>query len=334
VRGADGTPVQEPGIARALSLEESVIRGALERVAFGTHERQRLQPDRPEAAADIARGELLEVFEPLLPETVNPGVLLHYLDTRAGLIIGRRQGVYAFPHRSFQEYLAACHLANIERKFGTRLRDLVWQDPAWWWEVFLLGVGKKRQGGLGDAVNVVNTLVPQGAAEADAPTWTHWKAATLAGVALLELKLPEKASGQPHFQAVLDRLQGWLRRLVETGELAPRERLTAGDVLGRLGDPRNGVASRPGKKTAGLVPDIDWVEVPAGPFTLGSAPDDPDAFDDEKPAHVLDLPAFYIGRYPVTNTLRGGPRLRGPAVVDGGGLVLAPGSRARLVGHR
>jgi formylglycine-generating enzyme required for sulfatase activity len=43
------------------------------------------------------------------------------------------------------------------------------------------------------------------------------------------------------------------------------------------------------------------VYVSAGPFLMGSADDDPDADDDEKPQHEVDLPGYYIGRYPVTN---------------------------------
>jgi gamma-glutamyl hercynylcysteine S-oxide synthase len=39
--------------------------------------------------------------------------------------------------------------------------------------------------------------------------------------------------------------------------------------------------------------------VPAGPFTLGST--EPWAYDNERPAHVVDLPAFRIDRALVTN---------------------------------
>jgi len=41
------------------------------------------------------------------------------------------------------------------------------------------------------------------------------------------------------------------------------------------------------------------VLVPGGPFTLGS--DEPWAYDNERPAHVVDLPAFRIDRGLVTN---------------------------------
>jgi iron(II)-dependent oxidoreductase len=43
------------------------------------------------------------------------------------------------------------------------------------------------------------------------------------------------------------------------------------------------------------------VLVPAGPFVLGvDAADEPFSLDNERPAHVVDLPAFRIGRVPVT----------------------------------
>jgi iron(II)-dependent oxidoreductase len=44
------------------------------------------------------------------------------------------------------------------------------------------------------------------------------------------------------------------------------------------------------------------VLVPAGPFVLGvDAASEPYSLDNERPAHVVDLPAFRIGRVPVTN---------------------------------
>jgi iron(II)-dependent oxidoreductase len=42
------------------------------------------------------------------------------------------------------------------------------------------------------------------------------------------------------------------------------------------------------------------VLVPAGPFTMGTS-DNPWAYDNERPAHQVDLPAYRIGTAPVTN---------------------------------
>jgi formylglycine-generating enzyme required for sulfatase activity len=46
---------------------------------------------------------------------------------------------------------------------------------------------------------------------------------------------------------------------------------------------------------------MEFVEVPAGPFLMGSSDDDRDAQDDEKPQHEITLPTYYIGKTEVTN---------------------------------
>lgn len=46
---------------------------------------------------------------------------------------------------------------------------------------------------------------------------------------------------------------------------------------------------------------MEFVLVPAGAFLMGISDDDPDADHGEKPQHTVTLPAYYIGKYPVTN---------------------------------
>ncbi|MSP14045.1 MAG: NACHT domain-containing protein [Chloroflexi bacterium] len=69
------------------------------------------------------------------------------------------------------------------------------------------------------------------------------------------------------------------------GAVALRVRLAAGEVLGYLGDPRLG----------------EMVSVAAGKFKMGSAAKDKQANDDEKPQHIISLPEYRLGKYPVTN---------------------------------
>lgn len=69
------------------------------------------------------------------------------------------------------------------------------------------------------------------------------------------------------------------------------ERAKAGRRLAEIGDPRSGVGLGPD----GL-PDMDWVEVPAGEFIFGG---DGKAFNG-LPYQKLYLDAFYMARYPVT----------------------------------
>jgi formylglycine-generating enzyme required for sulfatase activity len=46
---------------------------------------------------------------------------------------------------------------------------------------------------------------------------------------------------------------------------------------------------------------LELIEIPEGPFLMGSSDDDPDARDHEKPQHQLYLPTYSIGKTPVTN---------------------------------
>ena len=288
VTGPDGRPLLEPGIAQMLQAGKDQIRRALQTLAYTVHRRQ--QSTRGAGAADISEGEVLVAFKPLLGK-VDADTLLRYPQERAGLLLARRPGIYAFPHRSFQEFLAACHLADQPDATETLLR-LLNDDPAWWREVAILVAGKKKRGGLGDAVAVVSALIPDLPADDPQPAATRWHSALIAGQALLELHFPAQAAGQRHYEAVQRRGQQWLLAFMRSGQLTPAARAEAGRTLARLGDPRPEVLTIEG---------MEFCAVPAGPFWMGSE-DDPDADADEKPLHQVEIPYdFWIGRYPVTN---------------------------------
>jgi formylglycine-generating enzyme required for sulfatase activity len=84
---------------------------------------------------------------------------------------------------------------------------------------------------------------------------------------------------------------------MRSDRLAPLERVAAGNELGRLGDPR----FRPEAWYLSDEPLLGFVEIPPGLFRMGSHPDqDSMAYADETPSHEINLPAYYMGRYPVT----------------------------------
>lgn len=302
VRRPDGELEVEPSITQALGVGEARLRAALESLAYAVHQRQRAQAERDGAPADITEADLLVAFKPLLGE-VAPDTLLDYLRDRAGLLVAREDGVYAFPHRTFQEYLAACHLAD-QPDFAEQLNKLACADPIWWREVCLLGIGKARRGGVGQAAGVVNVLLPEGPEDVTRPCESHWQIAVLAGLALSELRLREKAQGQRHYEVLLNRSRNWLAQLVEGGYLSARERAEAGDVLGRLGDPRfdPDFYHLPCRYRGQPEPRHGFVEIPPGSFVMGSQKGDKDAWDDElgNPAQLSIPYRYWIARYPVT----------------------------------
>lgn len=103
---------------------------------------------------------------------------------------------------------------------------------------------------------------------------------------------------EPEYEATLKpRLQQDLLADLYDPNLHLRARLQAGHTLGRLGDPRFTAETINGLRV--IRPTL--LQVPAGAYTLGSAEYEPDSLQNEKPQHTVDLAAFAIGKWPVTN---------------------------------
>jgi formylglycine-generating enzyme required for sulfatase activity len=259
------------------------LRFALEEVAYDAH---RAQEDG-EGTADVTEARLREILARgyLEGDWARAGDVIRYVRERAGLLLERMPGVvYAFPHRTLQEYLAGCHL-SVQEDFPSRAADLLQEDETRWREVFLLAVGKtgRAENRVDLALGAVNNLCPR---ECRAPAdEAACRCAWLAGQALVEIGV-DKLRRREAWAVWLEWVAGWLAELVEAGMLTPVERADAGRVLGRLGDPRS----------------LDAVvHVPGGPFLMGSTDEDEEAYDDEKPQHTVEVDGFFIGRYPVTN---------------------------------
>lgn len=287
-------------VLRFIDLSEDILRTILEKLAYQIHNDHGLGEERDVAPADLLFSDLLVAFTPFLPKNINPIILLEYLETRSGLLVSRQEGVFAFPHRSFQEYLAACHLAN-DQEFGFKLKDIFCKDPQWWREVVLLAIGKARQGGMANAITILNILLPENLHDVKDIQDTHWQLSVLVAQSLVELRLNERNLEQPFYSAIQRRSIEWIKTLMEGDYLTPLERLQAGEALGSLGDPRKGVGIVSHEKANILIPDITWQEIPKGKFRMGISKGDPFSDGDEFPSHSVDLLGFQISRYPITN---------------------------------
>ncbi|HLF26340.1 MAG TPA: SUMF1/EgtB/PvdO family nonheme iron enzyme [Anaerolineae bacterium] len=288
------------------TLKLSDLRAAIERMAFEAHQAH----VGKEGAADIAEPVLLDAFRPLLGNSLDRArLVVDYVENRAGLLLGQgtREKIrqFTFPHRTFQEFLAACHLAG-RADFLEQAVDLARAAPAHWREALVLAA---RLAGPGRGVPVADALVHAQSAEeyrrkGRATTEADWRAAILAGAQLLEIGLAVLDSREA-YRVVRERVAGWLRALIETPRrLSLPERIEAGNLLGRLGDPRFQVATA-ADGSPYILPPI--VCVKGGPFEMGSHKDEPDVYSNEYSAatknrrHRVDAPEFWIGVYPVTN---------------------------------
>lgn len=222
--------------------------------------------------------------------------LIPYLSENAGVLVSPgqddRRDVFHFAHRSFQEYLAAAHLVQICLDAGTfePVRQHIERQPQTWREPCkLVGDVLTDTGRAGDLWDLLDDLMGDDAPGGIAPDDPRWWAVWLAGRIAVEQELDTRDRLRRGEKSVRESLVERLVKLVQTaGALAPPERAQCGMALGQLGDTRRGV----GLNDQGL-PDIDWVEIPAGDFIFG------DESENNGP-ETLTLPTFYMARYPIT----------------------------------
>jgi formylglycine-generating enzyme required for sulfatase activity len=297
VYNRQGEPVlQTESMAEWLRAPQPMLRNVLEGLAFGVHAGQR----EITGVADIDESDLVEA---LLRATDDPDIrparVVEYVRDRAGLLANHGEGVYSFPHRTFQEYLAARHLTATN--FPSLLVQLVREEPERWREVLLLAAAKVARGTPYAAWTLVGKLCPQPCTpeRAAAARECDWWAALLAGQALVETNIHRTinpALDQDNM-ATMAAVRSWLQMLVSTGQLAAADRALAGRTLGVIGDQRSGVGVSDG------LPAIDWVTVPPGPFLMGSnRSHDLGAADNEMPRFICTLMRwpYQISRYPIT----------------------------------
>ena len=247
-----------------------------------------------EAVADIGEMALAQALRALHPDQSRDWAyqVIEVMQLRTGLLLERDQRVYSFPHRTFQEYLAGAYL-SVQGDFARQAAALA-AAGAFWREVILLAVGR--------LVHVSGELdKPRALLEELCPTRRQrgasaWRREGLAGEVLLEMgrsRVCDSAAGQ----ALDARVRQRLVTLLRTPRLPAVQRVAMGDTLAGLGDPRfrDEAWFLPAEPLLGLV------EIPAGPFRMGSDPgQDAEARAVEQRQHEVVLPRYYLGRYPVT----------------------------------
>jgi formylglycine-generating enzyme required for sulfatase activity len=277
----------QPSLAEWLKVDRKKVRDLLNQLAYEAHAGQ----GELTGTADVPESALITGLMNLSQNPdVKPARLIEYLRDRAGLLIPRGVGVYTFPHRTFQEYLAACHLTDHD--YPDLIATLARSEPNRWREVALLAGAKAASGAAVFALwSLVDSLSPE---RENKTGETQYWGAQIAGQAVIEIADFEKigASTQPK----VDRLRTRLLDIMEGNRLPAIERAQAGNNLAALCDPRFNVDlwHLPSDETLG------FVRIPASKFLMGSDDKDEQAEDIEKPQHEVDLPEYWMAKYPVT----------------------------------
>ena len=292
IKGEDGEyKLIQPGMLEWLKTDRDKVRRVLDELAFKAHEKQ------PElvGTADIDESELITgIIKVSNNPEVKPLRLIEFLRDRAGILISRGVSVYTFPHRTFQEYMSACHLT--QKGYPKNISKLVKADPNRWREVALLSGAKSSRGGQYGVWALAEELCLcyKEIVESEITIQDIW-GGYLAGQILAETANLEDLSEKE--QISLMRIKKWLFRIMSGNELPAIERVKAGNLLDKLGDFR----FKPEYYYLEDDPMLGFIEIPEGEFLMGSDPDkDEELYDEEKPQHKLKLSRYYIARYPVT----------------------------------
>jgi len=209
-----------------------------------------------------------------------------------------------FNHHLLQEYFAARELL---RRFNTG-EDLsaFWKSPRTQEEMPAEDVGEWDP--LPEPPTTgweVTTILACGLSNAPAKLIEAVRPhnPALAGRCLDEAGLPPFDDAQGGGQEALKAVRADLLSDLYNPALHLRTRLQAGFILGRIGDPR--FLPSPLRRGDGgevmkvIIPQM--VDVPAGTYLIGSKKGEEDSFESETPQHEVELKAFSIGKWSVTN---------------------------------
>ncbi|MCP5053139.1 MAG: SUMF1/EgtB/PvdO family nonheme iron enzyme, partial [bacterium] len=237
------------------------VREFLMRLAFTMMERN---------AKSIEASDARDVLREIYPNDDNQspvrfkerlGKLFEGIEPVCGLLHRLSSGEVQFAHLSFQEFLAAKYMLDMNSDYKSYL------DNSWWRETLLLYTGLMNMDMKAQSNKVVREMI-----QSDNRSFQ-----LLGAEALRDFQASRR---EPDVVAVAGKR---LCNIIQSN--APvKERFNAGEILGYLGDNRIGIK----------MPDM--VKVKEGKFIRGS-----NERESEKPIKTIELDAFEIGKYPVTN---------------------------------
>ncbi len=205
------------------------------------------------------------------------------IEERTGLLSARGEGVYAFSHLTFQEYLAARALAGLYDNVEYTLR---FTGEAWWREVILLEAGYLS----GESIERTSRLIRAIMEYRKEPLQYHnlvlaSECLRDAGEQRVDTKLSQEINDR--FAKALKSPPPMTTRILTKWGWGTLEMET-------WIDQRAGLAQSLARAGKGfwLPPfgEPEWIRIPSGKFWMG----------DDEDIHQVELPEFQIARVPIT----------------------------------
>ncbi|HEU4328813.1 MAG TPA: SUMF1/EgtB/PvdO family nonheme iron enzyme [Roseiflexaceae bacterium] len=296
-------------LGEALGLpgwDSSYIRSLLDRLSYEAHAAASSEDGRGRLSRAVLRDELISFFKSM--GVAGPGDTalrcLDYMEQRSGLLAPDGPASFVFAHLTLQEHCAGRHLVlSTDEPIAPLLAhraDDRWREP------LLLGLGLARPG---DLDRLLFELIDRAEAGQPKPRERWYRDVILAAEIGADRDWTYLRT-RPTVRVV--QIQEALRRdlavlLADRHQPLPvRERVRAGFLLGDLGDPRFPVTVEKWREEVRKMQAGEsggyFCRVEAGTYWIGSANDDPEAREDEKPRHLVTFEQpFWIGRFPITN---------------------------------
>jgi formylglycine-generating enzyme required for sulfatase activity len=270
----------------------------LQSVALHMHEQEKKEIDAEELELLLS-----SLFFAILPDerATHQAVsrFLQVIEERTGLLVARGEGVYAFSHLTFQEYLAALAIAGQDDYIAYTLRH---SAQPWWREVILLTAGYLSMQSKERTTQLIRALADQRAE----PVPYHNLVLAVecvrdVGSNRVLDQLDQQVKGRLRVEVELD-VQGELQRArTRPRWQRPWSRLLPGAAtdekafIRQLLD-RKAVAIQALVRAGGgywTMPygEPEWIDIPAGEFWMGEGAS----------LHRMHLDAFAIARVPITN---------------------------------
>ncbi len=262
---ADGT-----GKTRRLEESVNVKRQRLSFLAYQMQEKRLAEIDCDIAASLLA--DYLRERERIKDEDICCEWAEEFLSNSheySGLLVEHEPGKYSFLHTNFMEYLAATWLVNRSEVIPVALAH--WMDD--WWEQVILLAGAHPKLPENFRSDLVNQILDQTDEAKDEVIKTNLL--VLAGK--LAADMAETLPGVDH-----ERVEEALLSELGGRSLGAKNRAQVGITLAYLGDPRPEVMTVDGMR---------FCFVPEGEFWFGEG----------SRARKINLPAFWMGEYPISN---------------------------------